>query len=328
MVAYNKPWQSYQDQLNLLKSRGLMVSDEPKALEHLERIGYYRLSGYWYSFREFNLQQDPITQKLSYIATEKFHPNTQFIDAVNLYVFDKRLRLLALDGLERIEIALRVDMAYLLGKRDIFAHRHIANFHPTFASRVIDKKTRKTKHQLWLEKYDALVSRSKEDFVKHHCQKYGGSDFAIWEAVELWDFGALSQLFAMMKVKDQSKIALKYGVDDWQVFQSWLVSLNYLRNLSAHHSRLWNKNVTDQPKLPTQGKIAFCDDFIGKQDLIAKPFLLFCIVGYLLNAVCPATQWHQRLKAHLKNFPAIQSSRSLSIVDMGAMENWQELLRQ
>lgn len=325
MVNYSKPWHSYQDQLNLLKSRGLTVSDEAKALEHLERIGYYRLSGYWYSFREFSFQQDPITKKLSSIITDNFHPNTQFIDAVNLYVFDKRLRLLALDGLERIEIALRVDIAYLLGKRDMFAHRDIANFHPTFATKL-DGKTGKTKHQQWLEKYDVLVSRSKEDFVKHHRQKYGASDFAIWEAVELWDFGALSQLFAMMKVKDKEKISLKYGVDDWKVFQSWLVSLNYLRNLSAHHSRLWNRNITDQPKLATKGKIAFCDVFIGKADLIAKPFLLFCIVGYLLNKVCPATQWHQRLKTHMSEFPAIKSSRVLSIADMGTVNNWQNLL--
>lgn len=329
-MNYSKPWQSYQQQLNLLKSRGLVVSDEAKALEHLERIGYYRLSGYWYSFRVFALAvgQEPSIQKLNYTATDDFHPNTHFIDAVNLYVFDKRLRLLALDGLERIEIALRVDMAYLLGKRDIFAHRHIAHFHPTFAARI-DARTGKTKHQLWLEKYDTLVIRSKEDFVKHHRQKYGiGSDFAIWEAVELLDFGALSQLFAMMRVKDKEHIALKYGVDDWRVFQSWLVSLNYLRNLSAHHSRLWNKNITDQPKLPTQGKIAFCDAFDGKADLTAKPFLLLCIVGHLLKIVCPATLWHQRIKEHMNSFPTIQSSRKLSVDDMGTVDNWQAMFQK
>ena len=130
-MNYSKPWQSYQQQLNLLKSRGLVVSDEAKALEHLERIGYYRLSGYWYSFRERSEVCCPLEaivgRKYKKGQTDKlvldaFKQGAAFSHAVDLYVFDKKLRLLVLDALERIEIAIRVDVAYTLGQKDPFAY--------------------------------------------------------------------------------------------------------------------------------------------------------------------------------------------------------------
>ncbi len=309
-MVYNRPWKSFQDQLDLLKSRGMEVTDEPAALRYLERIGYYRLSAYWYPFRVFKNEQDATTQTISTTRTDDFVPNTQFLDAVELYLFDKKLRLLILDALERIEVAIRVDMAYLLGERDKFAHHDVAHFHPGFANKPA--KGGKTAFGLWHEKYGGLVNRSKEDFVKHYRAKHG-PDLPIWVAIEVWDFGVMSQLFAMMKVADQQKIAAKYGVNDWQAFQSWLRSLNYLRNLGAHHSRLWNRNVIDQPKLPSRGAVPWCDGFIGKPDLVAKPFLLLGICRCLVLKICPGTDWHGRVMAHLQGFPVHHSDLKRSI---------------
>jgi abortive infection bacteriophage resistance protein len=51
-MTYAKPWKSYEEQLDQLMRRGMQVTDKGRALDHLERIGYYRLSGYWYAFRE------------------------------------------------------------------------------------------------------------------------------------------------------------------------------------------------------------------------------------------------------------------------------------
>ena len=133
----------------------------------------------------------------------------------------------------------------------------------------------------------------------------------------------MSQLFAMMKVPDQQKIARKYGVGDFRVFASWLRSLNYLRNLTAHHSRLWNRNVIDQPKMPKAGDINWCDSFIGKKDLIARPFLLIAILRHLIRAICPNTSWHLRLRQHLEAFPETYSTSKRSIHDMGTPKDWE-----
>lgn len=320
-MTYQRPWCSYQDQLEILKSRGMVVTDEAAALDYLERVGYYRLSAYWYPFRIFELQQDKSTGNLTTVRRDDFVSNTQFVDAVHLYLFDKKLRLLVLDALERIEVSIRVDLAYLLGKRDTFAYQNIAEFHPKFANRK--NRNGKSHFDNWQERYAGLLSHSKEDFVKHYRAKHG-PHLPIWVAVEVWDFGAISQLFSMMKVPDQEKIARKYGVDDFKVFASWLRSINYLRNIAAHHSRLWNRNIIDQPSLPQPGQIHWCDDFIGKPDLIAKPFLLMAIVRHMIKVICPNTEWQNRLLEHFKRFPAINSDKKVAAEDMGLTENWRE----
>ncbi len=197
-MVYNRPWKSFPEQLELLKSRGMVVTDEAAALDYLQRVGYYRLSAYWYPFRKFEVVQDSNTGKLATKAVNEFQPGTQFVDAVHLYLFDKQLRLKAMDALERIEVALRVDIAHLLGKRSVFAHLDPDQLHPSF----IRKKLRngQTNFAKWEDKCQNLQRRSKEDFVKHYRAKHG-EPFPIWVAVETWDFGAVSQFFAMMRVK-------------------------------------------------------------------------------------------------------------------------------
>jgi abortive infection bacteriophage resistance protein len=319
-MTYDRPWKSFNEQLALLKMRGMSVTDDEAAINYLERVGYYRLSGYWYPFRQFSIHQDPKTKALQTNASDQFHLNTHFSDAVELYLFDKKLRLLVLDALERVEVAIRVDIAYLLGKRNTFAYLDQSQFHPGFSNK---KFYDVPAFSAWQKKYLGLVNRSKkkEDFVKHYLSTHG-ENLPIWVAVEVWDFGALSQLFAMMKVPDQEKIAAKYGVNDFKVFASWLRSLNHLRNIAAHHSRLWNRNIVDQPKLPELGEIRWCDGFIGKSDLIAKPFLLFAILRHIVREICPNTQWHHRLALLLDDFPIIQSDNKRTIADIGVVEGW------
>ncbi|WP_040244256.1 Abi family protein [Chromohalobacter japonicus] len=311
-MAYDRPWKSFAEQLALLTERGMQVDDESAALEYLERVGYYRLSAYWYPFRVFETvdhdrHDRPITQ-----ATDQFVPDTHFVDAVRLYLFDKELRLRLTDALERIEIALRVDIAYLLGERDAFAHLYRDTFHPSFARRRFGRDPRDS-FEKWQERCEGMERRSKEDFVKHYRQKHGPR-LPIWVAVETWDFGTLSQLFAMMKVPDQVQIAQKYGLQSWEVFQSWLRSLNYLRNVCAHH---------DQPKLPEIGALPWCDAFHDQPQLIARPFLLLSIIRHMTKVICPNTGWHQRLQTHLESFPVPHAERRLSLEDMGAPTGWE-----
>ena len=324
-MVYSRPWKSFPEQLELLKSRGMVVTDEAAALDYLQRVGYYRLSAYWYPFRKFEVVQSGNAGKLATRALDEFQPGTQFVDAVHLYLFDKQLRLYLADALERIEISLRVDLSYLLGKRSPFAHveNTKAHFHPGFAGRAFSKNNPKPAFDAWLGKYRELVKRSKEDFVRHYHTNHG-DELPIWVAVEVLDFGAISQLFSMLHPRDQLAIANRYGVDDWKVFKSWLFSLSYLRNLVAHHSRLWNRNITSKPKLPKRGKIAWCDAFIDNEDTRFKPFLLLAITRTLVKSICPNTEWHERLAKHLEQFPEQHSSRKLDLSGMGIAEDWKD----
>lgn len=162
----------------------MQVDDPAAALDYLERLGYYRLSGYWYPLRAI----DPVASVAQgkAVRLDTFTPGSRFEDVVRLYVFDKKLRLLALDALERIEMAVRVDVAHLLGRRDPRAHQNPACLHGNFTKKVIAKgpDAGRTQHQVWLGKYQTALHRArKEPFVVHHQEQYGA--LPIWAAIEI-----------------------------------------------------------------------------------------------------------------------------------------------
>lgn len=307
----NTNWLSYADQLSLLKGRGLLVEDEPAALDYLERIGYYRLSGYWYPFRKMK----DLPQGHSY-REDTFIKGSRFEEAVELYVFDKKLRLLALDALERIEMAVRVDIAHTLGQHDAFAHYEERYFDGNFTTRRIRRRDSATSFTMWHESYNKLLKRAKnEPFVAHNIEKH--QKLPIWVAIEIFDFGSLSRLYAGMKNADRITIAQKYELRE-RVFRSLLRGLNYIRNISAHHSRLWNINILEQSR---QIKL----DSQWQSLSVNCAFYYFCRMQHLLKTVCPNSEWKERFLSHLDTFPEM-SINTASIDDFGMsdidLENW------
>ncbi len=315
-MTQNKPWKSFEEQLAILRGRGLLVDNEPAALDYLDRIGYYRLSGYWYSFRELEITQDDDGRLHSH-RKDNFLDGSHFEDAVKLYVFDKKLRLLALDALERIELAVRVDIAHLLGKEDIHAHENANLFHGRFSKQLIKKGSNagKTQHQLWRERYEHMVFRARrEPFVEHYINKYG--KLPIWVAIEIWDFGLMSKMYAGMKANDQLGIAQKYGAVNGRVFAGWLRSMNFIRNVSAHHSRLWNINVLERSAL-------LQDDACWQQLNNARPFYYFCLMQKMMSEICPNSSWGNRFSDLLGEFPNV-GCKAVSLKDFDLLENWQD----
>ncbi|MFT3719290.1 Abi family protein [Pseudorhodoferax sp.] len=317
MSTYNKPYLTFEQQLALLKGRGLGVTDEAAALACLRRIGYYRLSAYWYPLRQTVLSQAAGSSQITVQRADAFRPGSTFEQVLALYVFDKRLRLLVLDAVERIEVALRVDVSYRLGRRDPFAHMNPALLHGNFTKKV--NATGRTAYQNWLDKHQQMVARSREDFVRHYQQKYG-EPFPLWVAVELWEFGMLSTFYQGMQVADKDAIAARYGLPDGQLLQSWLRALNFVRNVAAHHSRLWNKNLVDQPKLPRAGAVPAFDPVIGQPAVASRLFVMLCILLHMMRVVSPNSSWPARLRQLLDGFPA---APGLSLADMGFPAGWE-----
>jgi abortive infection bacteriophage resistance protein len=227
-----------------------------------------------------------------------------------------------MDALERIEIALRVDISHGLGKHEKFAYLRPDLFHESFSTRL-DGKTGLTKHHAWLGKHAALINRSNEDFIRHNKEKYG-LPLAVWVACEVWDFGTLSTLYAGMAEADQDAISQEYGISNGRVFASWLRSLNYLRNVCAHHSRLWNRNIVDQPKLPSEDQAPNLSAFHDDAHRRARPFMLLCITQHLMKVINPSSSWGKRLKALLENdFPDL-THLDLSLEGMGVDPDWKK----
>lgn len=327
-MSYTKPWKSYDEQLVQLIQRGMSVTDHGRALDYLERMGYYRLSGYWFAFRERSEPlclldehgRKPKSVRVERLALDEFKKGATFQNAVDLYVFDKQLRLLVMDALERIEIALRVDVSHTLGVADKFAYLKPELFHDEFSVKL-DKQSGLTAHHEWLSKHAQLIGRSKEDFVRHNKVKYG-LPLAIWVACEVWDFGTLSNLFKGMREADQDAIAVQYGVSNGRVFATWLRSLNYLRNVCAHHSRLWNRNMVDQPKLPPSAEMPWVAAFEQDVHARARCFLLLKITLHLLSIINPQSSWPERMKAHLLCFPGL-GHLGLNLAGLGAQAGWE-----
>ncbi|WP_415176958.1 Abi family protein [Porticoccus sp.] len=230
---YNKPALTFNQQLAQLKERGLQVKDEQEALRQLSSISYYRLSGYWYPFRQRNAAGK---------VSSNFIPGTTFDQVIQLYEFDRKLRSFVLDALERIEIAVRTRITYHMGHAyGAFAHLDKNNFHPKFD------------HVTWLAKLEDEVRRSSDEFIRHYQLKYSGfPHIPVWMLTEVVSFGALSFFFKGLLndkkngVEDKKAVANYFNLHHKR-FGDWLHTLTYIRNVCAHHSRLWNRELAIRP---------------------------------------------------------------------------------
>jgi hypothetical protein len=102
---FTKPATTQEEQVALLQKRGMIIDDVQAACFHLQHINYYRLGAYWLPF-EVNH------------ATHDFKAGTNFTTVLTLYNFDRELRLLVIDALERIEVSMRTQWTYYM------AHNH------------------------------------------------------------------------------------------------------------------------------------------------------------------------------------------------------------
>ncbi len=225
-MSCNKPATTYREQLDLLKRRGLLIGDEARAIHQLQHHNYYRLSAYRY----------PITAQGN---PDEFLPGTTFDDLWNLYDFDRTLRHLVSEAVKRVEISVRARWAYVLAH----AHGPQAYEHaPVFRD--------SQRHTEALRRLDEELRRSHEDFVSHYRKKYNMSRPPIWAACEVMSFGLLSRFYENIKRNsDRKEMSTTYGLSP-ETLESLLQHCAYVRNICAHHSRLWNRRFTITVKLP------------------------------------------------------------------------------
>lgn len=316
MKPFSKPYLPVPAQIALLKGRELTITDDARATAALERIGYYRLSGYWYPLRTSTITNPGNVRAVQ----DDFRPGSEFGQVVDLYVFDKKLRLLTLDAIERVEVALRTDIALLLGQHSPVAHRDPAFLHGKFTKTPLRGKT-VTGHQVWLDRLDETTARSREEFVEHFRRTYS-TPLPIWMAVELWDFGMLSHFLAGMRHQDQTTLAAKYGLPRPELLTGWVRSINFARNLCAHHSRLWNRPLVDQPPLPRKGEVVLLDHMAADPHLQKRYYAVAAVLRYLLRFINPTTTWANRLSELVADLP---TAPGISLRHMGFPKNWSDL---
>ncbi|MGY4767676.1 Abi family protein [Kribbella sp. CWNU-51] len=288
MTTYTKPHLAFADQVGLLKSRGLIIDDEAEAEHLLSVIGYYRLSGYWYSYRR---RLDGANR------ADEFVEGTTFRQIVQLYDADRRLKLHVLDALERIEIGVRVMIGFTLGRRGAYAHLDGRNLDGRFTQ---PGGGRPSTYDRWLHKVLTAQGRSSEDFVLHFQHKYDGR-LPVWVMTEILDFGSMSYLFQGLKAQDRNEIAARLGIldrhDDGNggALANWLRVLNYIRNVCAHHSRLWNRNLADQIAPSHLRSIPDLRHLTDRHVSHFRIYSTLCVVAFLLAHIGPGPQWATRV---------------------------------
>lgn len=292
-VKYGKPALTVEQQLDQLIRRGMVIVDLDAAKQHLQHINYYRLRAYWLP------DEMPAAG-----GDHAFKPDTHFETILDLYGFDRRLRLLVMDAIERVEVSLRTRWAHVLSLR-YGAHGYL------------DPKLFRnaTQHQKCLTKLREELERSHETFVMHYRKTYSEPELPpFWGICEVLSFGQLSLWFQnLLHGADRAEIAHPYGVDE-QIIKSFAHHLTYVRNVCAHHSRLWNREMTIGMKVPAK------PEWLGAALNTEKPKRLYntlVMLAYMLDVISPRSQWRAHLLALLGQHPKVD------LAAMGFPDDWQ-----
>ena len=277
-VQYRKPALSYAEQLAQLKERGLLIENESFFLEVIEKKSYYRLSGYWYPL---------LVDKQNHL----FKDGASFDQAYGMYCFDRDLRQLIVKELEKIEISIRAKMIY------VFSHQ----FGPSWYTNPEYFKKPHI-HNDTLAKIRTEFNRSDAQFIQAFKHKYSDEFPPSWTAFEIVSFGAISRLFSNAKPgKSKRLVADFFGLDD-RSFSSWLHGFVYVRNVCAHHSRLWNRVMRIQPMIPNKPKHQWLNNLSIPND---RTYYILSMIIYLLKSINESNSILKDLKALLNTYPNI-----------------------
>ena len=335
MVQFIKQAKSNQEHLQTWQDRGLIIPDLARADRYLSFIGYYRLSAYTIPFQQ--IVTTPST------VLHQFKANTTFDDVLNLYIFDRELRLLIMDAIERIEVAIRAQICNVLCHQsgDAFWYTDEQHFNYGYAHmrllasierQLLDEKSRLERDEKTIDQRksvsqadkDALKEKvRKENFLRHYLSKYDSPKLPpSWMMIEMLTWGELSHLYVGLKSNQAKKqIAQNLGIHA-EVLESWLKSLNDVRNLCAHHSRLWNKEHGRSIKIPTSNTIQWLQQPVILTNTAIRyekrTYMVLVAIQTLLFKISPNSTWAKRLKDLIAQYPL------LSKANMGMPEQWHQ----
>jgi len=290
-ACFAKPWLSHGDQLQLLRSRGLVITDEITAEQFLSHVNYYRFSGYCLGFET---------------SRHVFAEGVTFEQIAFAYDFDLTLRDLLTEALEVCEIDFRTAIAVAIAENlGPFGHTEAVNF------------SKKFDHAEWIRRIQDEAKRSSEVFVDHFKNNYNEfPDLPVWTVTEILSFGSLSWMFHWLLREHQRTVAAKYGLQP-AVLASWMHHLVYIRNLCAHHSRIWGRVWQVKPMLPA-GKKWQVPLLPSNNRLFATLLLLRHLMSHIPAIGGFASEWKTRVESRVANPP----ETPLALEWMGLSDRW------
>lgn len=271
--------------------KGLIISDLGLATEALRQHGLHRFKGFAHVYRDLNHPGKP------------FIPGTRFEDVERLIDLDERLRLVVLAGMQIVEIGVRQRINQQMSEShgaDWYVQS--ANFQPSAASF----------HESFLNDVGREVANSRENVFEHFRAKNAGPFPPSWMMAELMTLGAWSRVYANLQILDQRAIAQAFPLHE-STLRAWLRNLTVVRNVAAHHGRLWNRSfltmpiADEHPKYLRQTLRAHSFDLNDPQALRVAPRLY--ALHFLTHAMAPRRAWRQDLQAALAPFTVAELPR-------------------
>lgn len=291
LIPYVKQYESSVDLLRLLQNRGLIINDLTSAESYLDNIGYYRLSAYMYP-----LLRQPKSEHI-------YKSGASFEQVLMLYRFDKKLRMLIFNEIEKIEISIR--RAVMQIPAEITKNPFWLTDSSYFLN---DKKFNET--QLAIKKE---YEHSREEFINHFRNTYSNPFPPSWILGELLTLGNINSIYRNIKYNSIRKsIAQRYGLPI-NVFESWLTIIAVTRNACGHHSRVWNKQNAISPARLNNPKFKW----ISQNAYSLRIYYNLCIIKYFLNTVSPNNDMTQKIKDLMSKFPNVNMSA------MGFPPDWE-----
>lgn len=293
-IPYSKPTSLVPDLISKLRGRGLIIDDEKIAENALCFIGYYRLRGYFYPFYRMTNERVPQLRE-----PKQFKASTTLEQVIELYEFDRRLRLIILEQIQKVEVALRTCLSEHMSAR-YGAHwfMNLAIMRPDY------------NHQDFFKQ----IAGAKEVFLQHYRERYSTPVYPpSWMITEVMTFGVWSIMYSDIPVSDQRDIARMFRLNSNEVLGSWFHTLSHLRNLCAHHNRVWNRHFMVFTPKHTNG---YEHHFSGRKHTL---YSRLAILKYLSDQV----SWSDGLKEQLESLMA-QPPAYVTWEKMGFPGNWRD----
>lgn len=282
-----------QDQLDLLQARNMQFKEIADAPHFLANISYYRLKGYWWE-----MQDDKINHH--------FKADSFFEDVIDLYNFDRHFRLVLFNAIERIEIALRTKLVY---------HLALTYGAEWYMNQTIFKD--KKEHTKFIAKLLIDMCQSSEEFMVKHYQNHPNDFPEVWKGLEVVTLGTLSKVFDNLNIQlpEKAKIANEFGLSSTKDFSSWLRTITLIRNIIAHHSRLWNRVLITKYSWPANltGTIL---NYVPNEERKKKVFPILCALIYMNDRISPGHSLRKELEDLIRSFP------NIPLYKMGFPPHW------
>lgn len=317
-LTYNKPPLQVDELVERLSARGLHIPDPGRAERYLQHIGYYRLSPYTIPFQQVE-------------SEHLFSEGTQFDDVLDLYVFDRALRLLVMDALERVEVAVRAALTdhmsntyndphwYLNSKYFRHRVRHAGLIRIVRAT--CDDRLRGSPDS----GEDSLVHKSA---LEHYLTTYATPELPpSWLMVETLTIGQLSGAYRNLAERsDRTAIAKSIKLTE-PILKSWMTTYVRVRNICAHHGRLWNVGLGVYPAIPTSKTISWLQGPNALPERSQKRlYPVLVSLQSVLDAVSPHSSWASRLHQLLSTRPAMNLAGAGIPSDWASDEFWRRHL--